>query len=176
MPYTVITGALPAEEPVQIQRNSTMPDHLRFMNRAYQEALKALDEGEVPIGAIIVRDEQIIGRGYNRIEQLSDATAHAEIIAISAASNSAASWRLNGCTMYVTLEPCLMCLGAIMQSRIETIVYAASDPRFGAIDTRSYRTTIEEAYRWFPTVVPGVLKDECSALISNFFSELRKKN
>lgn len=153
-----------------------MSDHFRFMNRAYQEALKALDEGEVPIGAIIVRDDQIIGRGYNRIEQLSDATAHAEIIAISAASNSSASWRLNGCTMYVTLEPCIMCLGAIMQSRIETVVYAASDPRFGAIDTRSYRPALEDAYRWFPAIIPGILKDECSALISNFFSELRKKN
>lgn len=152
-----------------------MSDHPRFMNLAYQEALKALDEGEVPIGAIIVRDAQIIGRGYNRIEQLSDATAHAEIIAISAASNSSASWRLNGCTMYVTLEPCLMCLGAIMQSRIETIVYGASDPRFGAIDTRSYRNDVEQAYRWFPTIIPGVLKNECSILITNFFSELRKK-
>lgn len=153
-----------------------MPDHLRFMKLAYQEALRAVDEGEVPIGAVITRDEQIIGRGYNRIEQLSDATAHAEIIAISAASNSSASWRLNGCTLYVTLEPCIMCLGAIMQSRIETIVYGASDPRFGAIDTRSYRAEIEQAYRWFPTVVPAVLKFECSTLISNFFSELRKKN
>jgi tRNA(adenine34) deaminase len=117
-----------------------MTDHLRFMNLAYQEALKAMDEGEVPVGAVIVRDNQIIGRGYNRIEQLSDATAHAEIIAISAASNNSASWRLNGCTIYVTLEPCVMCLGAIMQSRIETIIYGASDPRFGAIDTRSYRS------------------------------------
>jgi tRNA(adenine34) deaminase len=153
-----------------------MTDHIRFMNRAYQEALKALDEGEVPIGAIIVRDAQIIGRGYNRIEQLSDATAHAEIIAISAASNSSASWRLNGCTLYVTLEPCLMCLGAIMQSRIENVVYGASDPRFGAIDTRSYRFEIEQAYRWFPTITPGILKEECSALISTFFAELRKKD
>ena len=106
-----------------------MEEHLRFMGFAYQEALKALDEGEVPVGAVIVRDKQVVGRGYNRIEKLNDATAHAEIIAISAASNSTESWRLNGCTLYVTLEPCLMCLGAIMQSRIETIVYGTPDPR-----------------------------------------------
>ena len=154
--------------------NESVPDHNRYMGIAYQEALKALDEGEVPVGAIIVRDRQIIGRGYNRIEKLSDATAHAEIIAIGAASNQTESWRLNGCTLYVTLEPCLMCLGAIMQSRIEMIVYGAPDPRAGAVDTHEYRNEIELSYRWFPTVVAGIYANECGTLLSSFFTKLRK--
>ncbi len=153
-----------------------MADHLRFMEIAYQEALKALDEGEVPVGAIIVRDQQVIGRGYNRIEKLSDATAHAEIIAISAASNCSASWRLNGCSIYVTLEPCLMCLGAIMQSRIETIVYGAADPRYGAVDSHSYRCEIEQSYQWFPAIISQQLSDDCSGLLKTFFAGLRKKD
>jgi tRNA(adenine34) deaminase len=153
-----------------------MIDHLRFMQLAYQEALKALDEGEVPVGAVIVRDDQVIGRGYNRIEHLSDATAHAEIIAIGAASNSTASWRLNECTLYVTLEPCLMCLGAIMQSRIEAVVYGASDPRFGAIDSHQYRQEIECSYQWFPQATPHIMADESSRLLSTFFADLRKKD
>lgn len=153
-----------------------MADHLRFMQLAYQEALKALDEGEVPIGAVIVKDDQVVGRGYNRIEHLMDATAHAEIIAISAASSSTASWRLNGCTIYVTLEPCLMCLGAIMQSRIEAVVYGASDPRFGAIDTHTYRREIESSYQRYPQITSHVMAEESSRLLSNFFAALRKKN
>ena len=153
-----------------------MEEHLRFMEFAYQEALKALDDGEVPVGAVIVRDKQIIGRGYNRIEKLNDATAHAEIIAISAASNSTESWRLNGCTLYVTLEPCLMCLGAIMQSRIETIVYGTADPRAGAVDTHPYRTSIENSYNWFPQAISGVMADDSSRLLKTFFSALRKKD
>ena len=153
-----------------------MTDHLMFMEMAYQEALKALDEGEVPVGALIVRDHQIIGRGYNRIEHLSDATAHAEIIAISAASNHSASWRLNGCTLYVALEPCCMCLGAIMQSRIETVVYGAADPRYGAIDSHPLRQEIQRTYGWFPAVTPHILTKESSTLLSTFFGKLRKKS
>jgi tRNA(adenine34) deaminase len=154
----------------------TMDDQLRFMELAYQEALKAFDEGEVPVGAVIVRNQQVVGRGYNRIESLSDATAHAEIIAIGAASNNAETWRLNDCAIYITLEPCLMCLGAIMQSRIGSIVYAAADPRYGAIASRPYRQIIEQSYTWFPAVTAGVLQDDCSVLLKSFFSDLRKKS
>jgi len=151
-------------------------DHSRFMELAYQEALRARDEGEVPVGAVIVRDGRIVGRGYNRIEALSDATAHAEIIAISAASGTTASWRLNGCTLYVTLEPCLMCLGAIMHSRIEAIVFGAADPRYGAVVSHPCRQPIEDAYRWFPAITAEVLSDDCSQLLKGFFSDLRKKD
>jgi tRNA(adenine34) deaminase len=147
-----------------------------FMQAAYQEALKAFDEGEVPIGAVIVKNDSIIGRGYNRIEQLCDATAHAEIIAMTAACASLSTWRLDGCTIYVTIEPCIMCLGALLHSRIGSICYGAADPRLGAVDTRSYRTELEAAYGQFPAIVSGTMAAECSHLISSFFKELRKKS
>jgi tRNA(adenine34) deaminase len=147
-----------------------------FMNAAYQEALKAFDEGEAPVGAVIVSEERIIGRGYNRVEKCLDASAHAEILAIGAASSSIQSWRLTGCSIYVTLEPCLMCLGALMQSRIDSIVYAAADPRLGAVDTFFYRQEIERAYGYYPSITSGVLKDQCSDLLSSFFESIRKKN
>jgi tRNA(adenine34) deaminase len=146
-----------------------------FMNAAYQEALKALDEGEVPIGAIIEKEGRIIGRGYNRVEKCVDASAHAEILAIGAASSSIESWRLSGCAIYVTLEPCLMCLGALLQSRIGAIVYAAKDPRLGAVDTFFYRQEIERAYGFYPTITSGVMNDQCSKLLSSFFATIRKK-
>lgn len=148
-------------------------DHSHYMNQAYQEALKAFDESEVPIGAVIVRDNKVIGRGYNRMEGLTDATAHAEIIAIGAAASASQSWRLNGCTIYITLEPCLMCLGAIMQSRIDAIVYACAEKRIGAIDSFCYRHEVERAYFRFPRVVSGVMEHECSALITSFFKKIR---
>ncbi|MBN2038340.1 MAG: nucleoside deaminase [Chitinispirillaceae bacterium] len=153
--------------------NSREP--LFFMQAAYQEALKALDDGEVPVGAVIEKDGAVIGRGYNRIERLTDATAHAEIIAITAAATSLAAWRLDGCTLYVTLEPCIMCMGALLQSRIGAIVYAAADPRLGAVDTRNYRGDLEQAYGFFPEISSGLMAQECGQLLSSFFRELRKK-
>ncbi len=146
------------------------------MELAYQEALRARDEGEVPVGAVIVRDRQVIGRGYNRIEALGDATAHAEIIAISAASGTTASWRLDGCSLYVTLEPCLMCLGAIMHARIDEIIFGATDPRYGAVVSHRYRNQIEEAYRRFPVVTADILANDCSNLLKHFFLAIRKKS
>jgi tRNA(adenine34) deaminase len=143
------------------------------MEAAYQEALKALDEGEVPVGAVIVKNNAIIGRGYNLIEQLADATAHAEIIAMTAAANSLSTWRLDQCTIYVTLEPCIMCLGALMQSRMGAIVYGTKDPRLGAVDTRSFKTELEKAYGFFPSTGNGLLAQECSSLLSSFFKKLR---
>ena len=151
-------------------------EHEFYMNLAYQEAVKAYDEGEVPIGAVIVKEETIIGRGYNHIEALNDATAHAEIIAISAATSALSTWRLNNCTLYVTLEPCLMCLGAILQSRISTVVYGAKDNRFGALETYSYKENAEKAYSRFPTVIGNIMEEECSTLLQSFFQKIRKKN
>ena len=148
---------------------------LYFMQAAYQEALKALDEGEVPVGAVIEKNGSIIGRGYNRIEQLNDATAHAEIIAVTAAASSLETWRLDGCTLYVTLEPCIMCLGALLQSRIGRIVYGATDPRLGAIDNHKYRTELERSYGFFPETDRGLLAGESSSLLSSFFRQLRTK-
>ena len=143
------------------------------MQAAYQEALKALDEGEVPIGAVIEKNGSIIGRGYNRIEQLGDATAHAEIIAITAAASSLSTWRLNDCTLYVTLEPCIMCVGALLHSRIGAIVFGAHDPRFGAIDTHCFQAELERSYGFFPEITRGLLATECSRVLSAFFRKVR---
>lgn len=151
-------------------------NHNLYMKAAFREAEKALANDEVPIGAVIVHDGQIIGKGYNQIELLQDATAHAEILAIGAASEARETWRLNDCTLYVTLEPCMMCLGAILQSRIERVVYAASDNRFGAIESSIYRETAELAYKRWPEVIGGVLQEESRAMIQHFFKGIRAKN
>ena len=102
------------------------------MFAALQEAEKALDDLEVPVGAVVVKDNKIIGRGYNQIEKLKDATAHAEMIALTAAANHISNWRLNKCSIYVSLEPCIMCTGAMLAARIEELYFAAFDPKFGA--------------------------------------------
>ena len=145
-----------------------------YMEKAYQEALGALDEGEVPVGAVIVGPSgAVIGRGRNAIERLSDATAHAEILAIGAAAQHQKTWRLNGCTLYVTLEPCIMCLGAIAASRIERVVYAAPDPRLGAVESTPCREQILATYRVYPTVESGLMAAECGELLKSFFRKLR---
>jgi tRNA(adenine34) deaminase len=150
-----------------------MKEPLYFMQAAHQEALKALDEGEVPVGAVVEKNGSIIGRGYNRIEKLCDATAHAEIIAVTAAAASLSTWRLDGCTLYVTLEPCIMCVGALLQSRVASIVYGAKDARLGAIDTRSYRAELEQAYGFFPKVTSELMAEESSHLLSSFLRKMR---
>ena len=120
------------------------------------------------VGAVILKDGKIVGEGYHQ----KYGEAHAEINAINAAGDS----NCTGATLYVTLEPCLMCLGAIMQSRITTIVYGATDPRYGAVTTHQFQSEIFSTYRWFPTVIPNIMADECSRLLTSFFVELRKKN
>ena len=151
-------------------------EHTQFMVAAFREAEKALANDEVPIGAVVVHKGRIVGRGYNQIEKLQDATAHAETIALGAAASSLESWRLHECTLYVTLEPCMMCLGASLQSRVDTIVYGATDNRFGAISKTEYRRGAESAYRRWPTVIGGVMHDECKELIQSFFRMVRKRN
>lgn len=175
----IINGILSCQEIKQYsffgqERHINAMEAQFFMNAAYQEALKAFDEGDVPVGAVIEKEGRIIGRGYNRIEKCFDATAHAEILAIGSASNSLQSWRLEGCALYVTLEPCLMCVGAALQSRIGAIVYATADPRLGALDTFFYRQEIERAYRYFPAIKSGIMRDECAALLHSFFKKVRK--
>jgi tRNA(adenine34) deaminase len=147
-----------------------------YMRQAVQEALKAFDEGEVPIGAIIAGPTgSIIGRGANAVERLSDATAHAEVLAIGAAAQHQKSWRLNGCTLYVTIEPCMMCLGAILASRLDKVVYGAADPRLGAVDSHSCKAQAVESYRVFPVIERGVLAEECGELLKQFFKKLRER-
>lgn len=140
----------------------------KYMRMAIDEALKALEKREVPIGAIVVAGDRVIGRGHNLVETLMDATAHAEMQAITAAMSTLGGKYLNDCTLYVTVEPCVMCGGALAWSQIGCVVYGAAD------DKRGYSTYSERIMHPRTEVVSGVLKDECEALMQQFFSSLRK--
>lgn len=144
-----------------------------YMKIALEEAQKALSIYEVPVGAIIVYKNKIIGKGYNRCESLKDPTAHAEIMAIKEASKYLDAWRLLDCTMYVTLEPCAMCAGAIVNSRIDRLVIGTPDNKRGCCGTVEDLTN-HEKFNHKVDVSFEVLKDECSSIISNFFKTLRK--
>jgi len=145
-----------------------------YMKKALEEAYKAFSMGEVPVGAIIVKDGKIIGRGFNQRETLKDPTAHAEILAIKEASKSLGGWRLLGCTMYVTLEPCAMCAGAIVNSRIERLVIGTRDLKRGCCGTVEDLTN-HPKFNHRLGVEFGVLEEECSSILSKFFKELREK-
>ena len=144
----------------------------RFMRAALREAAAALDDDEVPVGAIVVRDGRIIGRGYNQREKLNDPTAHAEMLALTAAAAFVQTWRLDRCTMYVTLEPCAMCAGAIVLARIERLVFGATDPKTGAC-TSLYTIPTDKRLNHRVDVVGSVLADECGMLLQQFFSKQR---
>ena len=148
-----------------------MHDH--FMQLALEEARAALEENEVPIGAVIVHEERVIARAHNQREQLRDPTAHAEMIAITQAAASRGSWRLEGCTLYVTLEPCPMCAGAILQARIPTVVYGAADAKAGAVRTL-YQLLEDPRLNHRCLIVPGVLADACGRVLSEFFQQQRQ--
>lgn len=143
-----------------------------FMKEAIIEAKKCLLLDEVPVGAVVVKDGKIIGRGHNLRETLKDATAHAEIIAIKEACKTLGGWRLIDCEIYVTLEPCVMCAGALVNSRIKKLVFGAYDKRFGACGT-IYNIACDERLNHRFEVVGGVLEDECSMMLSNFFKKKR---
>ena len=149
-------------------------EHHIFMQEAINEAKKAEAIGEVPIGAVIVKDNQIIARAHNLREQNQLSSAHAEMLAIEKANQVVGSWRLEGCTLYVTLEPCPMCAGAIVQSRIPTVVYGASDPKGGCCGT-IYNLLQEPRFNHESELVTGVLEEECGQLLTNFFRNLRNK-
>ena len=151
-----------------------MEEHEGWMQWALKEAEKALSKGEVPVGAVVVYENQIIGRGYNQTETLQDPTAHAEIVSISAAANALHSWRLENCSIYVTLEPCAMCAGAIVLSRIKKLVFGAMDPKAGACG--SLRNIVQD-YRLNHQVevISGILVEESSELLKLFFQRLREK-
>ena len=144
------------------------------MQRALELAGLAAKSGEVPIGAVVVRNGTVIGEGYNQVESLNDSTAHAEIIAIREASMLLKNWRLEGCSLYVTLEPCVMCIGALRLARISEIVCGAGESRFGSISR--FRGPLEDATLGpTPKVLTGVLADRCSEVLKSFFREVRKK-
>ncbi|RLB74549.1 MAG: tRNA adenosine(34) deaminase TadA [Deltaproteobacteria bacterium] len=145
-----------------------------FMQQALAEADIAESLGEVPIGAVIVLDGQIIGRGHNLRETSQDPTTHAEVIAIRQAAKQLGSWRLLDCTLYVTLEPCVMCMGAIILARIPQLVFGCRDPKAGAVGS-IYNFSEDERFNHQVKVREGVLQQECSAQLSHFFRQLREQ-
>ena len=147
-------------------------DDAKWMRAALEEARLAYDEGELPVGCVIVRDGQIVAAGHNARERTSDPTDHAEIAAIRRAARALGGWRLTGCTLYVTLEPCPMCAGAISQSRVERLVYGAADPRCGCAGS-VYRIPEDPAFNHFCPSDGGVLAGECAALLHSFFASRR---
>lgn len=147
--------------------------HEYWMDEAIREAQKAEAIGEVPIGAIIVWQEQIVGRGHNLRETTFDATAHAEMIAIRQASEKLGAWRLLDCTLYVTLEPCPMCAGAIVQARMPQVVYGTTDPKAGCAGTLM-NLLQEPRFNHRTEVIDGIRQEECAMLLTNFFRQLRQ--
>ena len=143
-----------------------------FMKEALKEAAKARKKDEVPIGAIIVHNNKIIAKGHNIRETKHDALGHAEIIAIRKANKKLKSWRLVDCTIYITVEPCSMCAGAILQSRIGRIVYGTEDIKGGALGS-SYNLFEQKNINHIPEIASGVLKEECSQIIKDFFKKKR---
>ncbi len=146
-----------------------------FMQQALVEAQAAQQLGEVPIGAVVVYDGEVVGRGHNLRETSQDPTTHAEMIAIKQAAEKLGSWRLLDTTLYVTLEPCVMCMGAIILARIPRLVYACRDPRVGAVGS-IYDFSQDDRFNHKVDVTEGVLHDECSGLLRDFFEGLRERN
>lgn len=149
-------------------------EQLIFMKEALKEADKAADMGEVPVGAVIVKDGEVISRGFNKTESQQSSLAHAELEAIDKASKILGNWRLVGCEMYVTLEPCAMCAGAIVLSRIEKLYYGAKDPKFGGCDS-IFQIPTEEKLNHRVEVFGGLMGEESAEKMRNFFRELRNR-
>jgi tRNA(adenine34) deaminase len=148
-------------------------EHERWMEAALRQAQRAYEEEEVPVGAVVVHEGRIVGRGYNQNERLNDPTAHAEILAITAAANTLGTKRLDGCTLYVTLEPCPMCAGAIVLARIPVLVFGSYDPKAGACGTL-FNVVEDRRLNHTVHVIPGVLDHECASLLKSFFGAIRR--
>jgi len=146
-------------------------EHQEYMRRALELAAEAGEQGDVPVGCVIVRDGQIIGEGRNRREEHGDATAHAELEAIRDACRRTGSWRLHGCTMYVTLEPCPMCAGGIVNARLDEVRYGARDDKAGCCG--SVLNLFEERFNHKPRLYYGPMQRECEEILRSFFLELR---
>ena len=151
-----------------------MEKEIRFMKEAVKEAKKAELIDEVPIGCVIVKDEKVIARGHNVRETKKTPLGHAEIIAIDKASKKLGAWRLQDCDIYITLEPCIMCAGAIIQSRIKHVYYGAKDPKGGAIES-SINVLEAKNINHHPEITSGILEEECSNIISQYFKRKREK-
>jgi tRNA(adenine34) deaminase len=149
-------------------------DDTRYMNYALKEAEKAFDQGEVPVGCVIVHQGGIIGKAHNQRETLQDPTAHAEVIAITQAAARLGSWRLEDTRLYVTLEPCAMCSGAIILARIPCVIFGAMDPKAGCCG--SLMNLLEDSrFNHRPDLLPGLMADECGGILTSFFREIRAR-
>ena len=148
-------------------------NHSKFMKMALKQAKKGEKKGEVPIGAVVVRDGKVIAKAHNLREKTNLSTGHAEIIAIERANKAIKSWRLDSCTLYVTIEPCPMCAGAIIQSRIRNVVYGAKDIKSGAHE--SITNLFDLPFNHKVKIESGILEEECGEIITNFFKKMRKK-
>lgn len=146
----------------------------KWMKEAIKQAKKAAQKDEVPIGCVIVKDDQIIARAYNKREMKQCSTAHAEILAIEKACKKLGSWRLEDCDLYVTIEPCPMCSGAIIQSRIRNVIFGAYDPKGGCMGSNMNINDVR-GFNHYPDIEGGILQDECSRLLKEFFKAKRKK-
>lgn len=152
-----------------------LDDNARYMQYAIREAQYAQEAGEVPVGCVIVYDGQIIGKAHNQREMLQDPTAHAEILAITQAANKLGSWRLEETKLYVTLEPCPMCSGAIILARVPEVYFGAYDPKAGTVG--SLMNLLEDPrFNHQPKVYPGLLADECGAMLTEFFRSIRRRS
>ena len=150
-----------------------MDDNTRYMQCALREAERALDLGEVPVGCVIVHNGEIIGKAHNQREVLQDPTAHAEILAITQAAAHLKTWRLENTKLYVTLEPCPMCAGAIILARVAEVYFGAYDPKAGCCGTLM-NLLEDNRFNHQPTLFPGLLGEECGALLSDFFRRIRE--
>jgi len=147
--------------------------HDKWMQEAYSLAIKSYDCDEVPVGCVIIKDNKIIGRGHNEVERLTDSTAHAEMIAITSASNYSNDWRLTNTSIYVTKEPCIMCYGAILNSRIENLYYGVEDPKLGF---RVNIISLNPLNFHLKNIQSGVLDERCKSILKDFFINKRKNN
>ncbi len=147
--------------------------HEQFMRLALQQAQQAAEEEEVPVGAVIVHRGRVIAAAHNQRETLRDPTAHAEMIAITQAAESLGQWRLDDCALYVTLEPCTMCSGAIVLARIPIVVYGATDPKAGAVDSL-FQLLNDKRLNHRCQIIPGVLAQHCGAILTEFFQHQRR--
>ncbi|MEE3365329.1 MAG: tRNA adenosine(34) deaminase TadA [Planctomycetota bacterium] len=152
--------------------NHLLQPHDYWMRQALDQARAAFEEDEVPVGAVVVHEERAIAQAHNQRETLNDPTAHAEMIAITQAAEALGSWRLTDCTLYVTLEPCPMCAGAIVQARLPTVLFGAADPKGGGCQSL-YAITNDERLNHRTVVIGGVLEHECSTILSEFFQQQR---
>ena len=154
---------------------TTKNDHVKWMKVAFREAEKAFEQDEVPIGAVVVQNGQIIGRGYNQRESLIDPTAHAEIIAITSAANTIKDWRLKDCQLYVTKEPCPMCAGALINARINMVIFGMYDEKEGCCGSL-YQLCRDNRFKHQLTVKGGIMEDACALIIQEFFKKQREKD